>query len=412
MRGVFKTTDGGRTWTQGALQEPGRRSHRSGDGSSGPEHVVCGNVAADAAQVERPARRAGRERQRRLEIDRRGTHVDRREPRAAAAPVRGRIGLDAAASNPKVLYAFVDNYEAGRPATRRRARRVRPADHGSAHQGGRDLSQRRPRRDVAQGQRKQRVHERTLGHLRLGVRPDSRRSHRREHDLHAGHRAQRLARRRQDVHARCAARTAIITASGSIPAKPATLYSANDGGFYLSDDAGKSWNYARAAGGVQFYNVTLDSSTPAWAYGSIQDDGSRRGRIDLSAGRDKIPAVEFVNAPGGEGSHHAIDPADPEHRLLARVLWELHALERRAACRRRRRRLSGRAADAAARARRTRTRRGDQHPAGVARRRAAGAVDGADHHVDARAGRDLRRDISSSIARQIAASRGSGSART
>ena len=62
---------------------------------------------------------------------------------------------------------------------------------------------------------------------------------------------------------------------------------------------------------MQLYNVTLDSSTPAWAYGSIQDDGSRRGRIDLSGGRDKIPAVEFVNAPGGEGSHHAIDPADP-----------------------------------------------------------------------------------------------------
>jgi hypothetical protein len=95
------------------------------------------------------------------------------------------------------------------------------------------------------------------------------------------------------------------------PARPQTMYSANDGGFYLSDDAGRTWKYATAAGGTQLYNVVLDNSTPAWAYGSIQDDGSRRGRIDLSTGRDRIPAVEWTNAPGGEGSHHAIDPANP-----------------------------------------------------------------------------------------------------
>jgi photosystem II stability/assembly factor-like uncharacterized protein len=94
------------------------------------------------------------------------------------------------------------------------------------------------------------------------------------------------------------------------PRKPATLYSANDGGIYRSDDAGKTWHYAMSAGGVQFYNVVLDTSTPPWAYGSIQDDGSRRGRLDSSQGRDRIPAVEWMRAPGGEGSHHAIDPGN------------------------------------------------------------------------------------------------------
>ena len=171
------------------------------------------------------------------------------------------------------------------------------------------------------------------------------------------------------------------------PAKPATLYSANDGGFYLSDDAGKSWNYARAAGGVQFYNVTLDSSTPAWAYGSIQDDGSRRGRIDLSAGRDRIPAVEFVNAPGGEGSHHAIDPADLNivfsHGFYGNFTRSNVAPSPAPAGA-----SGGATRDAAARTRRTRR---STHPASRGRRRAAGAVDGADRRVDARAGRDLRR---------------------
>ena len=31
----------------------------------------------------------------------------------------------------------------------------------------------------------------------------------------------------------------------------------------------------------------------------------------LEAGRDKIPATEWVRSPGGEGSHHAIDPKNP-----------------------------------------------------------------------------------------------------
>src|SRR4029453_256344 len=31
------------------------------------------------------------------------------------APFRGRIGIDVSKSNPNVLYAFVDNYEEGRP---------------------------------------------------------------------------------------------------------------------------------------------------------------------------------------------------------------------------------------------------------------------------------------------------------
>ena len=77
-------------------------------------------------------------------------------------------------------------------------------------------------------------------------------------------------------------------------------------------DAGKTWTYAVAAGGVQFYNVTLDNSTPVWAYGSIQDYGSRRGVVDLSKGRDRIPAVAWSNAPGGEGSHHAIERANTD----------------------------------------------------------------------------------------------------
>jgi hypothetical protein len=51
--------------------------------------------------------------------------------------------------------------------------------------------------------------------------------------------------------------------------------------------------------------------TPFRVYGSMQDHGSFRGVVDLSRGRDRIPTMDFDNAPGGEGSTHAIDPVDP-----------------------------------------------------------------------------------------------------
>jgi hypothetical protein len=45
-------------------------------------------------------------------------------------------------------------------------------------------------------------------------------------------------------------------------------------------------------------------------YGSIQDIGSRRGKLLVNDSRE-VQAVAWENAPGGEGSHQAIDPKNP-----------------------------------------------------------------------------------------------------
>ena len=86
----------------------------------------------------------------------------------------------------------------------------------------------------------------------------------------------------------------------------------NDQGVHITKDGGENWlsSYERLPA-VQFFNVNYDMSDPFKVYGSIQDHGSRRGEVILSNGRDKIPAVDWEGAPGGEGSHHAIDPNDP-----------------------------------------------------------------------------------------------------
>jgi len=85
----------------------------------------------------------------------------------------------------------------------------------------------------------------------------------------------------------------------------------NDQGVHITNDGGATWNSSYTKlNTVQFFNVNFDMGTPFKVYGSIQDHGSRRGEVILTNGRDKIPAVDWSNAPGGEGSNHAIDPTD------------------------------------------------------------------------------------------------------
>ena len=86
-----------------------------------------------------------------------------------------------------------------------------------------------------------------------------------------------------------------------------------DQGVAVSYDKGKSWRSFREGIPVcQFFNLNYDMATPFKVYGSMQDHGSFRGKVDISQGRDKIPAQEFEGAPGGEGSNHAIDPTNPD----------------------------------------------------------------------------------------------------
>jgi photosystem II stability/assembly factor-like uncharacterized protein len=309
MRGVFKTTDGGRTWSHVLDKSP----------QTGAIDLVMDPANSDtlyAATWQRTRRKWSDPRVEQgytesgvwKTTDGGKTWSDANRGLPAAA-VRGRIGLDVSRSNPNVLYALVDSYDAGRPAK-----------EGERDAYGRPILEARIKgaeiyrsddkagtwRKVSATNEYMSEHSGTYGWvfgqirvdptdentiyslgLNLNVSRDAGRTFSQLRGTHGDHHGLWID-----------------------PQRPTTLYSANDGGFYTSDDAGKTWKYLTAAGGTQFYNVVLDNSTPVWAYGSIQDDGSRRGAIDLSQGRDKIPAVAWGNAPGGEGSHHAIDPSD------------------------------------------------------------------------------------------------------
>ena len=306
MRGVFKTADGGRTW-----QKVFYRSARTGAidlvmDPSDPNTLYAAMWQRVRRKWSDPRTEPGYTEGGVWKTTDAGKTWTEANQGLPAAQFRGRIGLDVARSNPNVVYAFVDNYEPGRPPREgERDAYTRPIFEGrikaaeiyrSDDKGGtwRKVTE---TNDFMIGHsgtygwvfgqiRVDPGDENTIYTLGLGlnVSRDAGKSFTTLRGMHADHHGLWID-----------------------PANPSVLYNANDGGFYRSSDAGKTWTYDVAAGGIQFYNVTLDMSTPVWAYGSIQDYGSRRGVIDLNRGRDRIPAVAWSDAPGGEGSHHAIE---------------------------------------------------------------------------------------------------------
>ena len=309
MRGVFKTIDGGRTWTRVLYKSPRTGAIDLVMDPSDPNTLYAATWQRTRRKWSDPRVEPGSTESgisKSTDAGKTWTDANRGLP---AAQFRGRLGLDAARSNPNVLYAFLDNYEPGRPAK-----------EGERDAYGRPIMEARIKaaeiyrtddkgtswRKVSESNEFMTDHSGTYGWVFGQIRVDPTD----ENTIYSLGLGLNVSRDAGKTFTPLRGTHGDHHGLWIDPRKPATLYSANDGGFYLSQDAGKSWTYARAAGGVQFYNVVLDSSMPAWAYGSIQDDGSRRGRIDPGAGRDRIPAVEWMDAPGGEGSHHAIDPAN------------------------------------------------------------------------------------------------------
>ncbi len=226
---------------------------------------------------------------------------------------RGRIGIDISASNPNVLYAFVDNYEIGKESYEgevdsygrpkggviKGATIYRSDDKGAnwTQVSGltEDMKAYMERHSATYGWvfgqiRVDPTDENTIYTMGLGlnVSTDGGKTFKPLRGMHGDHHGLWID-----------------------PANSEYLVNANDGGVYFSYDKGENWrSFTDRLPAVQFFNIGYDMDEPFRVYGSIQDHGSRKGIVDLSRGRDNIPAVDFEYAPGGEGSTHAIDPTD------------------------------------------------------------------------------------------------------
>jgi photosystem II stability/assembly factor-like uncharacterized protein len=91
------------------------------------------------------------------------------------------------------------------------------------------------------------------------------------------------------------------------PADPNFLYLGTDGGLFLSHDRGNTWKMIRNLPLSQFYRVTVDSEMPYNVYGGLQDNGSWYGPSKSPSG---INNRDWENVGYGDGFNVACDPAD------------------------------------------------------------------------------------------------------
>jgi photosystem II stability/assembly factor-like uncharacterized protein len=329
MRGVFKTTDGGKTWTKVLYRSPRTGAIDLVMDPRDPNTLYAALWQRVRRKWSDPRVEPGYKEGgivKTIDGGKTWTDVSQGLP---APEFRGRIGIDISRSNPNVLYALVDNYEIGvvpKPGTRDAYGRPMPegkgfikgADVYRTEDAGKTWKQ-TSRYDQATSDYLTN-HSGTYGWVFGQIRVDPTNENRvfimgvpLSVSTDGGKTFTRFnGPSTSNVDDR---------ATGNVhgdhhglwidPADPNIVYNANDGGFYWTVDGGKTFKFAESAAGAQFYNVTLDASTPHWAYGSIQDHGSRRGRVDVSKGRGAVAPVAFENAPGGEGSNHAIDPGNP-----------------------------------------------------------------------------------------------------
>ncbi len=236
---------------------------------------------------------------------------------------RGRMGIDISRSNPDVLYLLIDNYGVARKAKEDELDNYgRPLDDVligatifKSTDGGEQWVQTSGKSEKME--KFMRNHSSTYGWVfgQIRVDPndensiyslgiwlnqsfDSGESFTEIRDIHADHHGMWID-----------------------PDNSNYILSAHDGGVSISYDRGKNWrSLIRELPLAQFYNVEFDNVTPFRVYGSIQDHHSFYSEVDLSGGRDQIPATEWEYTLGAEGSTHIVDPRD-NNTILASLFY-------------------------------------------------------------------------------------------
>ncbi|HHF51988.1 MAG TPA: hypothetical protein ENL46_04810 [Candidatus Aminicenantes bacterium] len=228
----------------------------------------------------------------------------------------GRIGLDIARSNPKVIYAFVDNHNPGR----------------MPGEGERDAYGRLKKGRVIKGAEVYRSNDKAETWRKVS--PDSRYM-----EGFCGTYGWVFGQIRVDPSDEntvyiMGLRLAKSTDGGRTfktlyfpelhgdhhglwidPDEPDYLINVNDGGVNISYDGGQTWRHFHNNLPVtQFYNVAYDMKEPFNIYGSVQDHLTYRGNIAHTLAqrdRSQMLLTHWERAPGGEGTTIAVDPEDP-----------------------------------------------------------------------------------------------------
>jgi len=93
------------------------------------------------------------------------------------------------------------------------------------------------------------------------------------------------------------------------PRNPKHLMIGNDGGLDVSWDQGKSWDFVNTMATALAYWVSADMRHPYYVYTGLQDNGTWGGPSSVR-GRGGILNSDWFNIGGGDGFQTAVDPED------------------------------------------------------------------------------------------------------
>ena len=98
------------------------------------------------------------------------------------------------------------------------------------------------------------------------------------------------------------------------PANSDHLLVGNDGGLNVSYDQGATWEFVNTIPAAQFYAIGVDMRKPYYVYGGLQDNGSWGGPSQTRNQQVGITNADWYRVGGGDGFYTQVDPTD--HNIL------------------------------------------------------------------------------------------------
>lgn len=312
-RGLYKTTDGGNTWNKILYIDENTGVFDMVIDPKNPDIIYCTTWERMRQKWNDPRTKKDTRNCAVWKSTNAGKDWKKIISGMPAPENLGRIGIDIAASNPKVLYAYVDNYEIAYKAKpgeldsygRQKSDVIKGATIYRSDNSGENWKQVSGLTDDMKLFMER--HSATYGWVFAQIRVDPTNENiiytmgiQLNQSTDGGKTFKSLRGPHSDHHGLW-----IDPANGNY------LLNVQDGGLTMSYDRGKTWKYPiEELPLAQFYNIAYDFNTPFRVFGSIQDHHSFYGPVDLSNGRDNIPLQEFERILGAEGSSHAVSPKD------------------------------------------------------------------------------------------------------
>jgi photosystem II stability/assembly factor-like uncharacterized protein len=93
------------------------------------------------------------------------------------------------------------------------------------------------------------------------------------------------------------------------PKNPRHLVTGNDGGLDVSYDQGDTWEFVNTLPVGQFYAISADMRKPYYVYGGLQDNGTFGGP-SATRSTQGIVNADWFRVGGGDGFYTQVNPAD------------------------------------------------------------------------------------------------------